>query len=378
MNIGIIGTGNRATAYYNIEKYDKDTKIIALCDIDTTKANKVMNKFFNGRKDIKIYDNYLMLVNDTTIDSVIICTPDYTHKEIALELVKSGKHILIEKPVATTIDDLEALYKNCIDYNKTLLPGFVLRYTQLYKKVKQLIKEKVVGDIITIEANETLSPVHAASFFRRWHKDSITNGGFLNAKCSHDIDLLNMMISKKPLYVSSFGSNTHFIKENGIATNCSRCPKKDNCIYVDNANNEFSGIAYDICPYMVESDIVDHQIVNIEYENNITANFTVSMHGEKGNREMTIYGTKGIIKTDFSKQEIYIGFNNSKKEQIIKLNNKTEGHGGGDINISEVFIKEEINEIYNGILSTSIALAAEKSRKEKVVINMKKFVPFIF
>lgn len=379
MNIGIIGTGNRATAYYDIEKYDKSAKIIALCDIDNLKINRVINKYFSDNKKIRIYNDYIDLINDNDIDSVIICTPDFTHPQIIIDAIKKNKKILLEKPVATNMEDLELLYKECNDYELTILPSFVLRYTNIFKKVNELIKNNTIGDIITIEANETLKAIHAASFFRRWHKDSINNGGFLNAKCSHDIDLLNMFINKKPLFVSSFGSNIHFTNDKNNITKCSLCEKYDKCRYVDKSNNEFSGINYDLCPYTVKSDIVDHQVVIIEYENGITASFTVSMHAEKGNRKMSIYGTNGVIRTDFSLQEITVDYTNNKQREVFDIKVSSNGHGGGDENLCKLFIgNKDKNEIYNGILSTAIALAAEKSRNEKVVVSMKDFISFIF
>ncbi len=378
MNIGIIGTGNRATAYYDIEKYNKTVKVVAICDLDKEKNSKVVNKYFS-KNNIRIYYNYLDLLNDDDIDGVIICTPDFTHTQITIDSIKRNKKILLEKPVATNLDDLKVLYRECINYDKTILPGFVLRYTDIFKKVNELIKSGSIGDIITIEASETLKPIHAASFFRRWHKSEINNGGFLNAKCSHDLDLLNMFINKKPLFVSSFGSNIHFTSEKNNVAKCSLCEKYDECIYVDKSNNEFSGINYDLCPYMVSSDIVDHQVVLIEYETGITASFTVSMHAEKGNRKMAIFGTKGVIRTDFFTQKITIDFPNSKEREVYDINASSKGHGGGDESLCKLFgINNDNNEIYNGILSTSIALAAEKSRKEKVIVSMKEFVPFIF
>lgn len=379
MNIGIIGIGNRSTAYFKLHEYGNDARITALCDINDSKIDIAVREYFNDDKNIRRFHSYEAMLADNEIDAVVICTPDSSHVPVMLEAVRKNKKILIEKPVAIDKEGLELLYLNCHDYRQTILPGFVLRYTKLYQKIRELIDSNEIGELITIEANETLTPVHAASFFRRWHSHSANNGGFLNAKCSHDLDLINMMIGKKPLFVASFGSNIHFRNTHNDSLYCSLCKKQESCKYVDKTVNRLSGADNDLCPYMADSDIVDHQAVMIEYEGGVTASFTVSMHAGEGNRMMTVYGSEGVIRSDFKKQEIVIDYSGTDNKKIISLSDMSSGHGGGDEGLCRLFIsKNEINQIHEGIMSSLIALAAEESRKKKCVISMKEFAHYLY
>ncbi|MBN2852694.1 MAG: Gfo/Idh/MocA family oxidoreductase [Clostridia bacterium] len=379
MNIGIIGIGNRATAYFKLPEYGSDIRITALCDTNDSNLDTAIQDFFHGDESIRRYNDYMDLMACDDIDAVVICSPDTTHVSIVEEAMKRNKRILLEKPVATTGDDLIRLYQHSINYKKTILPGFVLRYTDLYQKVKEIVDSGEIGEIITLEANETLSPIHAASFFRRWHRLSVNNGGFLNAKCSHDLDLISMMTSRKPLYVSSFGSNIHFNHHHSKSILCSQCEKLMSCKYVDQTINKLSSADYDLCPYLVDSDIVDHQVVSILYEGGITASFTVSMHASAGNRMMTVYGSEGTIRSDFVKQEVIVDYIKPQRQEIYKIDELSPGHGGGDEKLCRLFIdKSDNNQVYDGIMSTAIALAAEKSRNKKMVISMKEFASYLY
>ena len=84
----------------------------------------------------------------------MIFTPNACHKEAILAAFEAGKHVFAEKPLATTLTDCQTIYKAWRRSGCHFMTGFVLRCSKLYRKVKELLDSKVVGEIVCMDANE--------------------------------------------------------------------------------------------------------------------------------------------------------------------------------------------------------------------------------
>ncbi|NSW91447.1 MAG: Gfo/Idh/MocA family oxidoreductase [Firmicutes bacterium] len=387
MNIGIIGTGARATSYAMLCNSDIRENIVvkALADINETRVKQFAEKYFSNKKMPELYTDYNQLLDDKTIEAVIICTPDMTHKEIALAALKQDKHILLEKPIATKIEDCVAIFRESLRHNKVFMMGFVLRYTSLYSKIKEIVSRGELGKLISIEAKETLGYVHAGSFFRRWHRFSKNNGGFLNAKCSHDMDILNWIAGVDPVIVFAAGSRTYFNKREDAPERCFNCTQKINCRYYCKREDfgQFSS-AEDLCVFNADKDIVDHESVIIEYENGLTTCFTVSMLSSEANRTMVIFGSDATLNADFMRGTIHLKYINPANEIVYKFTDINSFHGGGDFGIFVNFIDaiksgrhQNTNDARAGMMSSVIALSAEICIKEKRAVNLTHLIESI-
>ncbi|NCU25539.1 Gfo/Idh/MocA family oxidoreductase [Candidatus Nomurabacteria bacterium] len=377
MNIGIIGMGRRGAVYLKLFNSGnlKDGILYSVCDKDTGTMESNISKYYSG--EVKKYTDFTSMLQDENVEGVVICTPDTTHKEIVLECMKYGKNIILEKPIATTIQEGLEIYDAAKNYDKTFCLGFVLRYTDFYRKIKKLTAEGAVGDILTVEANENLDYIHGSSFFRRWHKDKSKNGGLINGKCCHDFDILNWIIGRDPKYVSSFGGMTHFVKMDDFTLDCDDCARSNECIY--NYNNIDYGDflpAEHNCVYNAYKDIVDHQVVTIEYSDYVTASFTLSILSGKSNRSITIYGTKATLKADVVSGSICVSPLASDKEIVYNTARPTDGHLGGDLGLFTDFIRSssgeinKINDVRSGLYSSLITLGAEISRERREIVNI--------
>ncbi|HHV97439.1 MAG TPA: Gfo/Idh/MocA family oxidoreductase [Clostridiaceae bacterium] len=384
MNIGIIGTGNRATAYVKVylSNICEDVRIKALADIDGEKLKRFGKEYFKLDEMPDLYTDYNELLDDESIEAVIICTPDTTHREIAIAALKKGKHVLLEKPFATTIEDCISLYNESKKYNKVFRLGFVLRYAPLYSKVKEIVSRGDLGKLITIEAKETLGYLHGGSFFRRWHRFKKNNGGFLNAKCCHDMDLLNWIADEEPVNVSAFGNRTYFNPREDAGINCNDCKIKNSCRYAfkEEQRSLFSS-EKNLCVFNSDKDIVDHEVLNIEYESGLTASFTVTTLSAEANRTMIIFGTEATLYADFAGGIIKVKYIHPNDEIIYKPDTRLEGHGGGDRGICKDFIDSIRSGKYDGksdalagLLSTAVALGGEISMERKEVVNIRELI----
>jgi predicted dehydrogenase len=372
MRILLIGSGNRATAYAGYFRDD----IAIIYDPDIKKPPLLIEKYnlihASMIKDYKKADDF---------DAIIVASPDHTHLEVMEWAVKKKKPILLEKPVEVSLEALKKLYEIASDYKYGIVLGFGLRYTFMYSKIIELLEKGDIGRVVSIEAAETLGELHAAKFFRRWHRESRLSGGMLNTKCSHDMDIINIIANALPEKISSFGNNMLFKRKRGLLSCSKECPEFCSCIYIDENEYIFSSADPRICPFNIESDIVDHQSVNILFENGITAVFTLTMHSSKGNRTIRIHGENGIIEAGFETQEVLLECK-GRPNRIYKPEDTCGSHGGGDIGLCEFFrVCHENgnfpNQLEAGILASATALAADVSRIDGSIVDFKEILNYI-
>ncbi|MCD6322339.1 MAG: Gfo/Idh/MocA family oxidoreductase [Clostridiales bacterium] len=373
MKILLIGSGNRAKAY---AMYLKDD-IACVCDINVSKAELLIKEY--NLKNAVVCENYK---EAGTFDGIVIAVPDYVHEEVFLWAVKQDVPLLLEKPVSVTNDSLKLMLEAGKNFKKGIILGFTLRYTPMYLKIIGLLRNKAIGELISVEAAELVGPVHAAKFFRRWHRFSKNSGGFLNTKCSHDMDIINQILPGRPRYIASFGRNSIFKPGRGRDVCNNECPEYEECRFVDNSEHKFSTADTSLCPFNVESDIVDHQVISMEFDNGATAVFTVSMHCDKGDRHVYIHGTSGSIKSSFSDQIVYL-CKTGKPDELFEPDNTKGSHGGGDRILCEQFKDciqsgEGENQLQDGATASAMAFAADLSRTSGKVIDMDIFADYIY
>lgn len=147
-------------------------------------------------------------------DCVLITLPDRLHKQAAIEFTRLGYHILVEKPMATLLDDCRQITMACREKERQInAVCHVMRYYGPCIKIKQLIESGVIGEVLNITHTEPVGFWHFAHSFVRgnWHREDDSSFSLL-AKCCHDIDLIVywMGSKKRCTKVSSFGSVQHF------------------------------------------------------------------------------------------------------------------------------------------------------------------------
>lgn len=350
-------------------------------------------------------------------DMAIIATQDNNHYEAALKAIELGYDLLLEKPAAQTsrecIDIANAAKKKGVK----VLVCHVLRYTPFYKRVKQLLTDNVIGDIVSVVAVEAVGHLHQShSFVRGPWRDSKESTPMIIAKCCHDIDIIQWLIGKPCKKVSSFGSLSYFRPENapkGAPKHCKNenCPAADTCVYncekvYGNTRDWFRGMAvrhltsgaatdelvdealrttnYGACVFHAGNDVVDHQVVNMEFEGGITAGLTMNAFNA-GGRFIRIFGTKGELTAYMSGTTIEVfSFADRTRHEYSVIETEeaiTGGHGGGDSGIiNDLYYY--LNGTYQGCsvadISVSVAnhligFAAEEARLTDTVVNIDDF-----
>lgn len=169
-------------------------------------------------------------------DALINATQDDMHHSSTLAALNAGYDILLEKPIAPTLQETIEIVQAAEDSGQLLMICHVLRYTDFFQKVNQIIKSGLLGQIVNISHSENVSYFHMAhSYVRGNWRNTDVSAPMILAKCCHDLDLLYWFLDEKPDLLSSAGNLRHYRVENapnGAPERCTDgCPAADTCPY---------------------------------------------------------------------------------------------------------------------------------------------------
>ena len=404
ITVAIAGCGGRGMGTYAacMQHYQDQMKIVAAADIRPSQLALMRERY--GLTEAQCYDSAeSMLEQPKLADVMFICTPDRMHYSEAIAALRKGYHLLLEKPAAHTIEmcrEIEQVAREC---DRQVVVCHVLRYTVFYQKLKELIDGGAVGDIMSIQAIERVAHWHQAHSFVRgnWRNSDETTPMILQ-KCCHDMDILLWLSGKSCKRVTSFGHLSHFTPEHapeGAPLRCTDgCPAADTCpynamrFYLDPVEGKPSwatfvmsapteeGIMeelrtgrYGRCVYHCDNNVVDHQVVNLEMEDELTVSFTMTAFTKECARNMRIMGTSGEIWADMEENIIKVMPFRGETQviDVRTLTNDFSGHAGGDTRMIGDLLhllrdgerSSALTSIDRSVESHVVALAAEESRK---------------
>jgi len=349
-------------------------------------------------------------------DAVIVATPDALHAEPAVRFAGLGYHILLEKPMAPNAEDCRRIVAAAQASGKLFAVCHVMRYTAYTRKVKEIAASGRLGEIISIQHLEPVGYWHQAhSYVRGNWRNEQESSPMLLAKSCHDLDWILHIMDKRCTQISSFGSLVHFRPENrpqGAADRCLECTVEPTCpysaarIYLQRARSgetgwPLSALTSDVteagvtealrtgpygrCVYACDNDVVDHQVVNMQFEGGATASFTMTAFSSKRDRETRIFGTRGELYGDGRYIEVYDFLTDHTERFDVGTASDgsiLSGHGGGDLGLMTCFVAALLRNDPALILSGPaeslethlMVFAAEQARHEKRVVDMAEYL----
>lgn len=411
MKAVLIGAGDRgARAYAPYAKnYPHELEIVAVAEKNPERRAIFAKE--HSLTEQQCYPSWEeMFTHDIEADVAIICTMDREHHDPTIQAIEKGYHVLLEKPMSPDPEECISMTKTAEKHQKLLTICHVLRYTPFWQTIKEIIDRGDIGDIVSIQLNENVEVMHMSHSFVRgnWNNSDESSPMILQKSC-HDMDILMYLMDQKCKYVSSFGSLMHFKKENvpenGPLRCLDGCPIENECIFhagkyylgegrgwarkfttADTREGVIEALNttdYGKCVYRSNNNVVDHQVVNLEFENGATATFSMCGFTREQTRIVQIMGTKGEIRGKMDENTISVYDFQTKNDSVIHLAEPTSGHGGGD----EAIVRDFLNGVRNygekkesrssatvSLESHLLAFSAEASRLQNgKVIELERF-----
>ena len=414
VSVIIIGCGNRGGVYARYAaKFPRGMKVTGVCDILEHRRNSLGDA--HGVEPGMRFGHYdeVFECGRKLADAVVIATPDDRHYEPCMKALALGYDVLLEKPVAPTAKECEAIRDLAKKKGSIVAVCHVLRYAPYFVALHEVLQSGAIGDIVSIQHMEPIQYAHMAhSYVRGNWRNSKTSTPIILAKSCHDLDILRWLIGKPCKWISADGDLYYFKKENapeGAPARCTEgCPHADTCpynaidIYVRQKRHlgvfDLGGSkdpdlilqrlrdprydSYARCVFRCDNDQPDHYVANMVFEDNVTASFTMDAFAPAGRRRTRIMGTLGFIEGDMKQFTVWDFLTRTPRkweENVAEIPEYADsGHGGGDHALVRDFV--DAVALHDASLLTSdidvsteshlMGFAAEKSRrsgrKEKI------------
>ena len=350
-------------------------------------------------------------------EALVNCTLDRMHLESTLPAIEQGYQVLLEKPMANTLEGSVRLVQAAEERGSLLMVCHVLRYTAFFSTLHQIQSSGRLGQIVTVEHRENVAHWHMAHSFVRgnWRNSQIESPMIL-AKCCHDMDILYWNLGRVRR-LASFGSLIHYRPENAPPEAPERCtdgcPVEQECPWYapraylhDHTGWPVSVISEDLslearrraletgpygrCVYYCDNDVVDHQTVNLEFASGASGTLFMHGHSHEEGRTMRYDGTRATLRGRFASGlgdsiEIHDHLTGLVEEVDLTTSGiraDGSGHGGGDAGLMAAFVRalrprsgeiESLTTSRESLESHLMALAAEEARVAGTILSMDEF-----
>jgi predicted dehydrogenase len=450
----MIGAGQRGLEAYGpyALRFPDQIKFVAVAEPNPERRRRFANLHHIPPENQ--FESWQPLLEKPQIGkAALVCTQDQMHTEPALAALRAGYHVLLEKPMATTLDECQQLVRSSEETGQQLHICHVLRYTKHFQELKAVVESGILGDIVNISQRENVAWWHMAhSFVRGNWCNTALSAPMILAKCCHDLDILVWLLGDRPAVLNSVGSLIHYRPENapeGASRRClDGCQVTQTCryyapfIYIDHiplwrgvadtANGLVRWIArqvqtnpglvkvlsklipelkqvadyrgwpssavtnnpspenlwvalqegpYGRCVYYCDNDVVDHQVVSMQFERGTSVTLTMHGHSHLEGRMTRIEGSNATLTSALALGGSWIEVNEHASDRCVNYNTTTSvtsGHGGGDFGLMAGFVqalqvgdeKVALTSARVSLESHLMAFAAEESRLNGKTVKM--------
>ena len=353
---GIIGAGTMAREHILNISLIENAEVVALSDPQEASLNQCKDIL---KTKVPCFKNHQDMIKENLVDVYLISSPNFTHIEILKDVIKTKKHILVEKPLCTNTKDCLEIKKLTKDYPSLFWTAMEYRYMPPVAKFIDEIHNKTIGELKTLTIRE-----HRFPFLKKinnWNRFEKNTGGTLVEKCCHFFDLMRLIAKSKPISVYASGGQD-----------------------VNHLDEEYDG---------KKPDIIDNAYVIINFENGARSLLELCMFAENSDmqEELVATGNKGKIETSVPSNEsgkissnLRIGMRDGEtKLETIEVDKKIleAGHHHGSTYYEHLAflnaIKNNSNpevSLNDGLIAVAVGEAAEKSIKLKRLVKLEEII----
>ncbi len=329
LRIGVLGSGGRGWLARHAHHPGEGSRIVACCDIlDSVLAE---NRTAYG-EDVALTNDYQQLLAQP-LDAVFICTPDYLHEQHALAALEAVRAIYLEKPMAITIDGCDRILAKIHAQDARLFVGHNMRYMEIFRKMRKLITDGVVGRVKSIWCRHFIS-YGGDAYFRDWHSQRANTTGLLLQKGAHDLDVIHWLAGAYATRVSAFGNLAVY----------GECARRE-----DNSVGHSDVRAAHWPPHASEDlsrqiDIEDQSIVNMELAGGILATYQQCHFTPDACRNYVVIGDEGRMEN----------YGDGPNDPIIVWNTRRHDWGSFDLIGDAVHHGESVDDSGHGGADSTI------------------------
>ena len=405
----IIGAGSRGSIYGSWA-HKNGIEIAAIAEIRPERLLAVAERF-DVPPERRFTDVHELFALGKIADAAIIATMDRDHFSHVMQALDCGYDILLEKPISPDPKECIQIEEKANTLGRKITVCHVLRYTNFFGTIKEIVDSGELGRIVAIKHSENIGNFHMAHSFVRgnWRNDILSSPIIMQKSC-HDLDILLWLVDSPCKKVAAFGSLLYFKEANapkGSTDRCVTCPAAKDCrfeakkMYLPvlgqwpadvvcleqteaSLDESLRTGPYGRCVFRCDNNVCDHMSIILEFENQVTATFSLTAQTSACHRNIHIMCEHGEILADDGDRKIVVRHHVSSQadtfsERTIHIRTNGSGHGGGDAGIMGDFTAsfsdahESRSSISRSVESHLMACAIEASRICGNVIDMDSY-----
>ncbi len=370
--VAVIGYGLQIKRLLGIMKsQDESCEIAAIADI---RSEIIQNEMIREGEDIsgiRFYIDADEMLEQGPYDGVFVGTRCSLHTEMALKVLAKDLPLYVEKPIATTMDDLIRLRDAQRVSSSPVVVSFPLRVTPHVQLVKEIIDSGKIGTVEHVQAVNNVT--YGGVYFHYWYRDEQETQGMFLQKATHDLDYIHYVLGTKPERVCAMTSKTIFTGSKPAGLKCKNCEEQESCQESPQNLRKAGEVPIgDYCCFAEDTGNEDSGSVIVQYESGMHVNYSQNFFVRKkaGVRGARFMGYKGTVEFDWHSSDVKVYMHHSPivETHSIDFSAFSGGHGGGDdalianfIDIMKGRTKDSVSPLGAGLLSTLTCLKAKES-----------------
>ncbi|NLJ69425.1 MAG: Gfo/Idh/MocA family oxidoreductase [Firmicutes bacterium] len=416
----IVGLGSRARFFYQAlaSTYAENSEIAAFCDINQGRMNYANSVLVNelGADPVPTYPawGFERMIEEAKPDVVLVTSIDRTHHIYIIKAMEMGCDVITEKPLTVDAEKCQAILDTVKKTGRGLRVTFNYRYAPHNTKIRELIRDGVIGYVTSVHFEWLLDTQHGADYFRRWHRDKRNSGGLLVHKSTHHFDLVNFWLAAQPRTVFAMGDLLFYGRENAerrgmrqfyYRATGSKAAENDpfaldlranpslEKMYLE--NEEYDGYLRDQSVFGDGISIEDTMAVVVRYNTKAILTYSLNTYMPWEGYRVAFNGTKGRIQVHVCEKSYVSGgaqvsaegaaeskdivvFPMFEEPYKVTVEEAEGGHGGGDpVLLRDLFgepqddpFKRAASHI-DGALSIAVGIAANESMRTGQAVQVK-------
>lgn len=372
LRLGVIGYGRRMRSVLGtIDRFAAGTRVVGLVD---PRGPELRQAFPDGLADATVYPDVDRLLDDGGLDGVLIGTRCSLHTPYAVKVLERGLPLFLEKPVATSWEQVVALETARRQSSSPVVVSFPLRVSSMCRLAREIVESGTLGSVEHVQAVNNV-PAYAGGYYHGWMRDEAETGGLWLQKATHDLDYLNYLIGQRPVGLTAMESKTVFRGEMPAGLHCVDCPRQVEC--PESPYNQFyqQGTTPSVqpndwqCAFAVDTGNHDSASALIRYESGLHAVYTQNFYTRRGAaaRGATLVGYRATLKFDWYGDELVVHHHHSNRIERHRFETTGDGHHGGDKELAHDFLAvltgtgASRTPLETGVLSAQMCLLAREA-----------------
>jgi len=381
LKVGVVGLGIRGFWVAHITRGCQETRLVAVADMRPEIREVAREKF----PDVELYASGEEMARDASIDAVFVTTGDRFHAGNAREALRSGKHVLIEKPMAQSFADLQEIARLQHETGLTVGTFLELRHSRLWQRTRELLDSGTIGRVLAAALVDHVGRDRNQFFARHKARSRDQVVSLVLQKGVHSLDLLNWFVGASPCRVSASGGLLFFGGKEPAEKQCRHCATSGERPHFHQSTSRLPALdltlehGEDLCVWSQAADVEDVSLLNIEYANGVVASYREVHFAPYYGLHFTLYGEKGQLDVEANHDtgEAWIEVTERyTRRQYRERPTRDTGHTNADAALITDFVqaaragREPLSGLRAGFESAAIAIGCRQSLDTRAFVDL--------